>query len=163
MLQKQASSSFERSGTITYKKRQMYVCQLFGNFTNVAVVTPNGSATVSFDQIYLAGSAFSQVEILERRANVGIIELPLTYSSFVNDVYVNWTIGGYDSLRPIPTYYRANQTTYNTIVENSLTALLGIPIIATILTSLSPRSLVTTKRPTCFMCCFFQSMPSWPS
>jgi hypothetical protein len=34
----------------------------------------------------------------------------------VNDVYVNWTIGGHVSLRPIPTYYRANQTTYNTIV-----------------------------------------------
>jgi hypothetical protein len=75
---------FRRSGTITHKKQQMYVSQLFGNFTNVAVVTPNGSATVSFDGIYLAGSAFSQVEILERRANVGIIELPVTYSSLIN-------------------------------------------------------------------------------
>jgi hypothetical protein len=58
----------------------MYVCQLFGNFTNAAVVTPNGSAaTVSFDQMYLNGSAISEVEILEQGANVRVIKLPLTY------------------------------------------------------------------------------------
>jgi hypothetical protein len=94
----------------------MYVAELFANFTNVAVVTRNGPATVSFDEIYLAGSDFSSVEIYERGAKVGIIEFPLTHSSLVNDVYVNWTIGGYSSLRPILTYYRANQTTYNTMV-----------------------------------------------
>ncbi|CAM6013329.1 unnamed protein product [Sphagnum balticum] len=109
--------SYRRPGTITYTRQQMYVCQLFGNFTNAAVVTRNGSAaTVSFDQMYLNGSAISEVEILQQGANVCVIKLPLTYSSLVNDVYVNWTIGGYNSLRPIQTYYRANQTTYNTIV-----------------------------------------------
>jgi hypothetical protein len=94
----------------------MYVNELFGDFTNVAVVTANGPATVSFDEIYLAGSGFSRVEIFERGAKVGIIELPLTHSSLVNDVYVNWTIEGYYSLRPILTYYRANQTAYKTMV-----------------------------------------------
>jgi hypothetical protein len=108
--------SFRRPGTITYTMQQMYVVELFGNFTNAAVGTPNGPARVSFDEIYLAGSDFSRVEIYERGAKVGIIELPLSHSSLVNDVYVNWTIGGYISLRPILTFFRANQTTYNTMV-----------------------------------------------
>jgi hypothetical protein len=108
--------SFRRPGTITYTRQQMYVVELFGNFTNAAVGTPNGPATVSFDEIYLAGSGFSRVEISERGAKVGIIELPLSHQSLVNDVYVNWTIGGYYSLRPILTFFRANQTTYNTMV-----------------------------------------------
>jgi hypothetical protein len=109
-------SSFRRPGAITYTRQQIYVVELFGNFTNAAVGTPNGPATVSFDEIYLAGSDFSRVEIYERGAKVGIIELPLSHSSLVNDVYVNWTVGRYYSLRPILTYYRANQTTYNTMV-----------------------------------------------
>jgi hypothetical protein len=108
--------SFRRPGTIIYTRQQMYVVELFGNFTNVAVVTPNGPATVSFDEIYLAGGDFSRVEIYERGAKVGIIELPLTQSNLVNDVYVNWTITGSYSVRPILTYYRANQSTYNTMV-----------------------------------------------
>jgi hypothetical protein len=108
--------SFRRPGTIIYTRQQMYVVELFGNFTNAAVLTPNGPATVSFDEIYLAGGDFSRVEIYERGAKVGIIELPLTQSNLVNDVYVNWTITASYSVRPILTFYRANQTTYNTMV-----------------------------------------------
>jgi len=66
----------------------MYVVELFGTFTNVAAVTPSGPATVSFDEMYLAGS-ISSVAISDKGAKVGIIELPLTCSSLVNDVYVN--------------------------------------------------------------------------
>jgi hypothetical protein len=36
--------SFRRPGTITNTTQQMYVCQLFGNFTNAAVATQNRSA-----------------------------------------------------------------------------------------------------------------------
>ncbi|CAK9872423.1 unnamed protein product [Sphagnum jensenii] len=108
--------SFRRPGTILYTRQQMYVTELFGDFTNVAVVTPTGRATVSFDEIFLAGSHFSDVQIFERGAQVGILELPFTHSSLVNDVYVNWTIDGYYSIRPILTFFRANQTTYNTMV-----------------------------------------------
>jgi hypothetical protein len=103
----------------------MYVAELFGDFKNAAVMTPDGPATVSFDEIYLAGSDFSMVEIYERGAQVGIIELPLTHSSLVNDVYVNWTIGGYNSLRPILTYYRANQTAYNIMVVEEYKTTIG--------------------------------------
>ncbi len=108
--------SFRRPGTIIYTRQQMYVVEVYGNFINVAVVTPTGPATVSFDKIWLAGYDFSHVEIYDRGVKVGIIEVPLTHSSLVNDVYVNWTIGGYISLRPILTFFRANQTTYNTMV-----------------------------------------------
>jgi hypothetical protein len=108
--------SFRRPGTIIYTRQQMYVAELFGDFKNVAVVTPTGPGTVSFDEIYLAGSGFSRVEIFARGVKVGIIELPLIHSSLVNDVYINWTIVGYYSVRPIMPYFRANQTTYNTMV-----------------------------------------------
>jgi hypothetical protein len=93
----------------------MYVYELFGNFTNVAAVTRNGPATVSFDEMYLNGSITS-VPISDKGAEVGIIELPLNHSSLVNGVYVNWTIEPSISLRRILTYYRANQTIYNTMV-----------------------------------------------
>lgn len=104
--------SYRRPGTIIYTRQQMYVVELFGTFTNVAVLTPSGPATVSFDEMYLGSSVF----IGDKGLEVGIIVLPLTHSSLVNDVYVNWTIGVYNSLRPVSIYYRANQTNYNTMI-----------------------------------------------
>jgi hypothetical protein len=94
----------------------MYITELFGNFTNVAVVTPTGPGTVSFDKIRLVGYHASHVQIYKRGAKVGIIKLPLIHSSLVNDVYVNWTIAGYYSVRPIMPFFWAEQTTYNTMV-----------------------------------------------